>query len=157
MAKAQDHIAATRAHRVAMQSHALHHQGAFARAAGAIAHAAGKPVTFLTATALVIIWAASGPFFGFSDTWQLVINTSTTIVTFLMVFLIQNTQNRDTVAIQIKLAELILRLEGADNKLATAEDLSDEELERLHHHYKQQAEATLESLGRRRGGEPRTA
>ncbi len=80
----------------------------------------------------MIVWAVSGPLFGFSDTWQLVINTSTTIVTFLMVFLIQNTQNRDTAAMQIKLAELIIRLDGADNKLATAEDLSDKDLERLH-------------------------
>jgi low affinity Fe/Cu permease len=127
-------------------------QGIFSRAACAFAHLAGRPVTFLAAAGLVIVWAMSGPFFGFSDTWQLVINTSTTIVTFLMVFLIQNTQNRDTSAIQIKLAELILRLDGADNKLATAEDLSDEELERLHRQYKQRAETMQESLDRRRGG-----
>jgi len=129
----------------------LEHQGAFAKAACSIAHAAGKPATFLLASALVIVWALSGPLFGFSDTWQLVINTSTTIITFLMVFLIQNTQNRDTAAIQVKLAELILRLEGADNKLATAEDLSDHELEQLHKDYKRRAEDTLASLDRRRG------
>ena len=99
----------------------------------------------------MIVWAISGPFFGFSDTWQLVINTSTTIITFLMVFLIQNTQNRDTAAMQIKLAELIIRLEGADDKLATAEDLSDKDLERLHREYKQRAEETLASLDQRRG------
>jgi low affinity Fe/Cu permease len=87
----------------------------------------------------------------------LVINTSTTIVTFLMVFLIQNTQNRDTTAIQIKLAELILRLDGADNKLATAEDLSDEELERLHREFKRRADETLGSLDRRRGDKPQAA
>ena len=139
------------------QRNASNHQGAFARAACAIAHLAGKPVAFLTSAALVVIWAMSGPLFGFSDTWQLVINTSTTIVTFLMVFLIQNTQNRDTTAIQIKLAELILRLNGADNKLATAEDLSDEELEQLHRHYKRQAETALESLDRRRGDKPQAA
>ena len=133
------------------------HQGIFSRAAFTIAHLAGKPVTFLTAAALVIVWAVSGPLFGFSDTWQLVINTSTTIITFLMVFLIQNTQNRDTSAIQIKLAELILRLDGTDNKLATAEDLSDEELERLHRQYKEQAETMHESLKRRRGGDPKAA
>jgi low affinity Fe/Cu permease len=126
-------------------------QGMFARAACAIAHLSGKPATFLIAVALVILWAVTGPLFGFSDTWQLVINTSTTIITFLMVFLIQNTQNRDTAAIQIKLAELILRLEGADDKLATAEDLSDEELERLHRQYKARAEKTLKSLDHRRG------
>lgn len=134
-----------------------HHQGAFARTACEIARLAGKPVTFLTAAGLIIVWAISGPLFGFSDTWQLVINTSTTIVTFLMVFLIQNTQNRDTAAIQIKLAELILRLDGANDELATAEDLSEEELERLHKEYKQRAEKTLESLGRRRGDKPQAA
>jgi low affinity Fe/Cu permease len=139
------------------KSKIAHQQGVFARTACAIAHLAGKPIAFLTATTLVIIWAVSGPWFGFSDTWQLVINTSTTIVTFLMVFLIQNTQNRDTAAIQIKLAELILRLDGADNKLATAEDLSDEELEHLHREFKRRADETLDSLDRRRGGKPKAA
>ena len=86
--------------------------------------------------------------FGFSDTWQLVINTSTTIVTFLMVFLIQNTQNRDTLALQLKLAELIIAMQGAKNKLATAEDLSEEDLERLHENYRKRAEETLSSLER---------
>ena len=81
---------------------------------------------------MVLAWAVSGPLFGFSDTWQLVINTSTTIVTFLMVFLIQNTQNRDTLALQLKLAELIIAMQGAKNKIATAEDLSEEDLEQLH-------------------------
>ena len=133
------------------------HQGIFTRAAIAIAHFAGRPVAFLTAAALIIIWGISGPLFGFSDTWQLVINTSTTIVTFLMVFLIQNTQNRDTSAIQIKLAELILRLDGTDNKLATAEDLSDEELEQVHRQFEQRAEAVHKSLKRRRGGKSQTA
>ncbi|MGD9923681.1 MAG: low affinity iron permease family protein [Pseudorhodoplanes sp.] len=126
-------------------------QTAFVRAACGIAHLAGKPATFLIAVALVVGWAISGPIFGFSDTWQLVINTSTTIITFLMVFLIQNTQNRDTAAIQIKLAELILRLDGADDKLATAEDLSDEELEHLHRMLKERAENAAASLDRRRG------
>jgi low affinity Fe/Cu permease len=134
-----------------------HGQGAFARIAVAIAHAAGKPVTFLTAAALVILWAVSGPVFGFSDTWQLVINTSTTIITFLMVFLIQNTQNRDTAAIQIKLDELILRLDGADKKLTAAEDMSDEELERLHHRYMERAESARKSLDKRRSGEQKAA
>ena len=95
-------------------------------------HLAGKPLTFLIAVAVVLAWAVSGPLFGFSDTWQLVINTSTTIVTFLMVFLIQNTQNRDTLALQVKLAELIIAVEGAKNKIATVEDLSEEDLEQLH-------------------------
>ncbi len=122
----------------------------FSRAACEIAHLSGKPATFLIATAAVILWAFSGPFFGFSDTWQLVINTSTTIITFLMVFLIQNTQNRDTAAMQIKLAELIIQLKGADNKLAAAEDLSDKDLEKLHLEYRKRAEDTLASLNERR-------
>lgn len=129
-------------------------QGWFAKSACLISHWAGKPVTFLLAAAVVVVWAISGPLFGFSDTWQLVINTSTTIITFLMVFLIQNTQNRDTAAMQVKLAELIIRLRGADNKLATAEDLSDEDLEQLHLSYKKQAEEMLASLHERRGTTP---
>jgi low affinity Fe/Cu permease len=99
---------------------------------------------------LVIVWALTGPLFGFSDTWQLVINTSTTIVTFLMVFLIQHTQNRDTLAIQLKLSELIIAVQGAENELAAAEDLSEEELEALHEQYRASVEATLEHLNRRR-------
>jgi low affinity Fe/Cu permease len=114
-------------------------------------HLAGKPAVFLSAVLLVLIWAASGPLFGFSDTWQLVINTSTTIVTFLMVFLIQHTQNRDTLALQLKLAELIIAVHGAKNGIATAEDLSEEDLERLHEEYRNRADDTLEHLNRRRG------
>jgi low affinity Fe/Cu permease len=91
----------------------------------------GSPWTFLLAVAIVIVWALSGPLFGFSDTWQLVINTGTTIVTFLMVFLIQNTQNRDAKAIHLKLDELIRAIEGARNGLVNLEALSDEELKRL--------------------------
>ncbi|MGH6769795.1 MAG: low affinity iron permease family protein [Xanthobacteraceae bacterium] len=123
----------------------------FSRAACQVSHWAGKPVVFLSAVFLVLIWAASGPLFGFSDTWQLVINTSTTIVTFLMVFLIQHTQNRDTLALQLKLAELIIAMQGAKNGIATAEDLSEEELERLHEEYRGRAEDTLDHLNRRRG------
>src|SRR5258708_29772881 len=89
----------------------------------------GRPLAFLAACGAVVLWAASGPFFGFSDTWQLVINTSTTIVTFLMVFLIQNTQNRDTEAMQIKLDELIRAIENAHNSLLDLEELSDEEID----------------------------
>ena len=111
---------------------------------------AGHPLAFLTAVTLVIVWALTGPLFGFSDTWQLVINTSTTIVTFLMVFLIQHTQNRDTLAIQLKLSELIIAVKEAENELAVAEDLSEEELEALHAQYRSRAEATLEHLNRRR-------
>jgi low affinity Fe/Cu permease len=92
--------------------------------------AAGRATTFLLAVSVVIVWAVSGPIFGFSDTWQLVINTGTTIVTFLMVFLIQNSQNRDSAAIQVKLDELI-RVSTARNSLVGIEHLSDEELEEI--------------------------
>jgi len=81
---------------------------------------------------IILVWAVTGPIFGYSDTWQLVINTGTTIVTFLMVFLIQNTQNRDTMALQLNLSELIIAVRGAKDSVATIEDLSEEDLERLH-------------------------
>ena len=115
----------------------------------------GKPIAFLIATALVIVWASTGPLFGYSDTWQLVINTSTTIVTFLMVFLIQNTQNRDTMALQLKLSELILVISEAENRFASAEDLTEEELERLHKELQSRAQTTLGALDQspRRAGE----
>jgi len=103
----------------------------FARFAHETARLTGKPVTFLVCVASVFIWAATGPYFHYSDTWQLVINTSTTIVTFLMVFLIQNTQNRDALAIQIKLSELIIAMKGAPNRIALIDELSDVELEEL--------------------------
>jgi low affinity Fe/Cu permease len=106
----------------------------------------GKPLAFVIATLTVVVWALSGPLFGFSDTWQLVINTSTTIVTFLMVFLIQHTQNRDTLAIQLKLAELIIVMRGAENRVATIEDMEECDLEQLHEEYRRRAEQTLEHL-----------
>ena len=93
------------------------------------AGAAGKPMTFVLAVASIILWAVLGPAFGYSDTWQLVINTATTIVTFLMVFLIQATQN-DTLALQLKLDELILATKNANNRIAGIEEASDEELEK---------------------------
>jgi low affinity Fe/Cu permease len=135
-----------------------HHSGPswFAWFATEIAHWTGKPAAFTVALGLVVIWAVTGPVFGYSDTWQLVINTSTTIVTFLMVFLIQNTQNRDTMALQIKLAELIFGMHGAKNKLATAEDLSDEELEALHEECRRRADETLASLNARRSAKSKT-
>jgi low affinity Fe/Cu permease len=123
----------------------------FSHFATRTAQLAGKPLVFLGAVAVVVAWAISGPLFGFSDTWQLVINTSTTIITFLMVFLIQNTQNRDTLALQLKLAELIIAMDGAKNKIATAEDLCEEDLERLHEAYRKRAEETLDHLERKRG------
>jgi low affinity Fe/Cu permease len=104
--------------------------------ASAAARLTGRPATFLAALTIVLVWAAVGPFAGYSDTWQLVINTSTTIITFLMVFLIQHTQNRDTLALQIKVAELILTMRGAESDLAVAEDLSEESLEQLHEKFK---------------------
>ena len=109
----------------------------------------GKPVVFLLAVGIVLVWAVTGPLFGFSDTWQLVINTGTTIVTFLMVFLIQNTQNRDSLAVQVKLSELILAAEGAENKLANCEELTEDELERLHGQYRGFAETLSDERERR--------
>jgi low affinity Fe/Cu permease len=125
-------------------------QGWFEWFACGVAHLSGKPVTFLLAAATVIVWAATGPVFHYSDTWQLVINTGTTIVTFLMVFLIQNTQNRDTMALQIKLAELIIAMRGAKNKMAIAEDMTEEDLQRLHRQYRKHAEEALGHLERKR-------
>jgi low affinity Fe/Cu permease len=100
---------------------------AFSAAANAVAHAAGMPVTFLLCCAIVILWAVTGPVFGFSDTWQLIINTGTTIITFLMVFLIQNTQNRDGAAVQAKLDELI-RASQSENDFIGIEHLTEEEV-----------------------------
>ena len=99
---------------------------------------------------VIVVWVVTGPLFNYSDTWQLVINTGTTIVTFLMVFLIQNTQNRDTLAIQLKLSELVLAMKGAENKFAAIEDLTDEELEELHEECRARAEMTATHIERRR-------
>jgi low affinity Fe/Cu permease len=112
----------------------------FARVAGRISALSGHYVTFLVALGLIIVWAVSGPFFGFSETWQLVINTGTTIVTFLMVFLIQQTQNKDALAVQLKLNELVAALDGASNRLINVEDLTGDELRVLHAHYRRLAE-----------------
>ena len=114
---------------------ALASRSRFSRFATAASRAAGKPTTFVAAVAIVVIWGFCGPAFGFSDTWQLVINTGTTIITFLMVFLIQNTQNRDAEAMQIKLDELIRAIEGAQNSLLDLEELEDEELDRIRDRY----------------------
>jgi low affinity Fe/Cu permease len=127
---------------------------AFSRFSHATAHAAGTPAAFLIAALAIVVWGATGPLFGFSDTWQLVINTGTTIVTFLMVFLIQNTQNRDTMALQLKLSELIIAMKGAKNSLATVEDLTEEELEDLHKELCARADAANEELTTRRKRKP---
>ena len=107
----------------------------FSRFASRIARMVGHPYMFLVAVALLIVWAVSGPFFRYSDTWQLIINTSTTIVTFLVVFLIQNTQNRDAKALHLKLDELIRSHVPAHNDMIDIENLSDEELEELEKRY----------------------
>jgi low affinity Fe/Cu permease len=107
----------------------------FAHVAQRVATLAGHYQTFLVAFLVIALWAITGPFFGFSDTWQLVINTGTTIVTFLMVFLIQNTQNRDALAMHLKLDELIRSIQDADNTIIRAEDETDEELAALKRQY----------------------
>lgn len=106
----------------------------------------GHPLAFLLAVAVIVVWIVTGPLFNYSDTWQLVINTGTTIVTFLMVFLIQNTQNRDMLAVQLKLSKLVLAMKGAENKFAAIEDLSDEELQQLHNDCRERAEMTGEHI-----------
>jgi low affinity Fe/Cu permease len=115
----------------------------FSRMAQHVSTWAGHPIMFILAFAVVLIWIASGPLFNYSDTWQLVINTGTTIVTFLMVFLIQNTQNRDILTVQLKLSELVLAMKSAENKFAALEDMSDEELHALHEQCRHRAEMTL--------------
>jgi low affinity Fe/Cu permease len=109
------------------------------RFATKVSEKAGSAWAFITALAIVIVWAATGPLFRFSDTWQLVINTGTTVVTFLMVFLIQRAQNRDTLAVQLKLNELVAAIDAANNRLISVEDLSEEELDVLHAHYRKLA------------------
>ena len=118
----------------------------FSHIARRIAVVAGRPTTFLVAALLVVFWALSGPIFGYSDTWQLVINTSTTIITFLVVFIIQNTQNRDTEAIQLKLDELIRATQGAHNALLDLEEIEDEQLARYKRSYERLAAAARKKL-----------
>jgi low affinity Fe/Cu permease len=119
----------------------------FTRFAKKTAQLSGRPMAFILALATIIAWLVSGPLFGFSDTWQLVINTGTTIVTFLMVFLIQNTQNRDTAAIQIKLDELI-RVTRGHNALMDLEELDEKELEAFRERYERMAAKARERMKR---------
>jgi low affinity Fe/Cu permease len=114
--------------------------GALARFASWVSWAMGTTTAFIVALSVVVAWALTGPLFHYSDTWQLVINTSTTIITFLMVFLIQRAQNRESLAVQLKLNELVAAIEEASNRLISVEDLSEEELEVLHSHYRNLAE-----------------
>lgn len=118
----------------------------FSRFAKRTSSLSGKPLTFSAAVLLLIVWAASGPIFHFSDTWQLVINTLTTIITFLMVFLIQNTQNRDTAALQVKLDELIRTTQGAHNVLLDLEELEEYELEKIRRRYEKLASLARDEL-----------
>lgn len=111
--------------------------GAFRRFAHKVAIAVGAPWAFAAALLLVVLWGVTGPLFGYSDTWQLTINTGTTIVTFLMVFVIQNTQNRETQALQLKLDELIRAVTDARNELVDLEDMSDEELRGLQRQFQE--------------------
>ena len=123
----------------------------FHRFAKWTARAAGKPIAFVVAVIIVLFWAMTGPIFGFSDTWQLVINTGTTVVTFLMVFLMQNTQYRDSEAIQIKLDELIRAIEGAHNILLDLEELDENDLDRLKADYEKLAEKARKDLKKGKG------
>lgn len=126
----------------------------FTRLSHKVAQWAGKPQTFSVALGIIVVWALSGPFFGFNDTWQLVINTSTTIITFLMVFIIQNSQNRDTAAMQLKLDELINKLDGAREELLDLEELDEEKLEEMRQEFEEmarQARAAKEAGGRSAG------
>ena len=118
----------------------------FTRFAKRTATLTGRPAAFLAAAIVIAVWAITGPLFKFSDTWQLVINTGTTIVTFLMVFLIQNTQYRDSQALHVKLDELIRALKGASNSMIDLDNLTDEELERVQKHYARLARKSKSQL-----------
>ena len=131
----------------------MRHTSWFSRLARSAARFCGHPPVFVAAVLIVILWVLVGPVFHFSDTWQLVINTGTTIITFLMVFLIQNTQNRDTEAIQVKLDELIRATQGAHNALLDLEELEEAALEKFRRRYQRLAGAARKELER---GEPDT-
>ena len=128
----------------------------FTRFAKATSRQAGRPIAFFIATGIVLVWIVTGPLFRFSDTWQLVINTGTTIVTFLMVFLIQNTQNRDSKAVQLKLDELFRAVQGAHVALLDLEELEEHELDQIRDGYAELAERARADLrrGRKDTGAP---
>ena len=115
-------------------------KSAFTRFANWTSKKSGRPLTFVLAVLVIVAWAVTGPIFGFSDTWQLVINTATTVVTFLMVFLIQSTQNRDTEAMQVKLDELIRATQGAHNALLDLEELEEDQLDAFRMKYQRLAD-----------------
>jgi low affinity Fe/Cu permease len=121
----------------------------FVRFAQYVSHVTGRPIAFILAVGAIVVWGCLGPVFGYSDTWQLVINTATTIITFLMVFVLQNSQNRDGEALQAKLDELIYAMKGADNRFVQAEKLTDAELHALREKLTKHMEATSQELERR--------
>lgn len=119
----------------------------FTRLASMASTAAGRPAAFILAASVVVVWGITGPLFGYSDTWQLVINTGTTIITFLMVFLIQNAQNRDTKALQIKIDEILYSIKDAHNALLDLEEMEDDDLEKRRKKYCEVAEEARKTLG----------
>jgi low affinity Fe/Cu permease len=128
----------------------IHEKSRFARFATWASHASGHPSAFILAVIVILGWGITGPLFGFSDTWQLVINTGTTIITFLMVFIIQNTQNRDSAAIQLKLDEIIRAMGNANNALLNMEELDEKELEEIRAGYLKLAEEGRDIFRKRR-------
>ena len=126
----------------------MHNATWYSRVAKTTAHYSGRPWVFAMAAGLIVVWLVTGPLFGFSDTWQLVINTGTTIVTFLMVFLIQNTQNRDTEAMQVKLDELIRATKGAHNALLDLEELEEDKLDAFRAKYQALANSARAEIDR---------
>lgn len=129
---------------MASRSDPLTNRTLFTRLSQTTARWAGKPLTFVVAVSAILLWGISGPIFGFNDTWQLVINTSTTIITFLMVFIIQNSQNRDTAAMQIKLDELLAKVSGGRQELMDLEELDEEKIEGIRKEFQKRARAARE-------------
>ncbi len=122
----------------------------FSELARKVTYISGHTSSFLVVFVFIVIWLITGPLFGFSDTWQLVINTASSVITFLMVFIIQNSQNRESEAIEIKLDELILYHKGTHHSLMDAEDMTQEELEKIRHTYEQKAQAARELIEKRK-------